>query len=259
MFSIVLTSPHSNVAGSIFDKPWVRDLCNQISNELKSQIDWIEVRTSSSADDSRDTKMLDYACGNGVVSRVGRRSEVNNQIPYEADHSKRQALAPFVSQVRGMDISPGMINQYNKLARAEGFTENQMSGVPGNLLDDTDDNAGEEYHDFDLIVMSMALHHVQNPDEMIKRLSERLCKGGVLLIVDWVSNSESGLEELKPPADSPVRHTVSRHGFEEKEVKEAYEKAGMTSWGWRWFSSRSKLPTELGGGEQQLFMARGTK
>jgi SAM-dependent methyltransferase len=152
-----------------------------------------------------------------------------------------------------------MIEQYNKLARAEGFEEDRMSGVLGNLLDDTDSNVGEEYRDFDLIVMSMALHHVQDPDEMVKRLSERLSKGGVLLIVDWVSEAESGLESFRPPGDSPVRHTVSRFGFEEKEVKDAFKKVGLTGWDWRWFSSRSRLPSEFGGGEQQLFMARGTK
>jgi hypothetical protein len=61
----------SNVAATIFDTPWIRDLTTQISNELHEQVDWIGFRRSTPDDTGeRATKMLDYACGNGVVSRV---------------------------------------------------------------------------------------------------------------------------------------------------------------------------------------------
>lgn len=150
-----------------------------------------------------------------------------------------------------MDISPGMVAQYNKLA-----TGDKMHAVAGNLL--SDDNVPEGFANFDLIVMSMALHHVSDPDLMIEKLAERLADSGVLLIVDWVSSAESGCGMPKAPADNPVRHTVSRHGFVEKEVREGFEKAGLGDWGWKWFAERSRLPDELGR-EHQMFMAKGSK
>lgn len=57
----------SSVAATIFEEPWVKELCAQISNELKDHIEWIEVRHT---DDQSGLKMLDYACGNGIASRV---------------------------------------------------------------------------------------------------------------------------------------------------------------------------------------------
>lgn len=156
-----------------------------------------------------------------------------------------------------MDISMNMVTQYNKLANEAGHPETKMHAVVGNLLDDGDD-VPEGFETFDLIVMSMALHHVADPDLMIRRLSERLVEGGVLIVVDWVSHAESGCEPPKPAADSPVRHTVSKHGFTEGEVEAGFRGAGLEGWGWRWFAERSTLPAEFGG-EHQLFLARGRK
>lgn len=170
--------------------------------------------------------------------------------------TKKQALIPFVSTIRGMDISANMVTQYNKLASENKHPETKMHAVVGNLLDDVD--VPEGFETFDLIVMSMALHHVADPDLMIRKLSQRLVEGGVLVIVDWVSHAESGCEPPKPLADSPVKHTVSKHGFTEGEVKAGFEEAGLEGWGWRWFAERSKLPAEFGG-EHQLFLARGRK
>lgn len=155
-----------------------------------------------------------------------------------------------------------MVNQYNIYAEKEGYSKKQMNAIHGNLLDGNAPSSPElntpEYFKFDLIIMSMALHHVDDPDTMIQKLSERLADGGVLLIVDFVSAVESNCKPLNPPDDSFVRQTISRHGFEEKEIKAAFENAGIKSWGWRWFSSQSKMP-ERHGGKKQLFMARGSK
>lgn len=56
----------SNAPPALFRWPWIIELCNQISKELRSNIDWIGIRPPS----SRPTKLLDYACGDGVASRV---------------------------------------------------------------------------------------------------------------------------------------------------------------------------------------------
>ncbi|VUC34041.1 unnamed protein product [Clonostachys rosea] len=227
------------VASNIFSEPWIRELTNQVANELQEQVAWIKGASSSLNTADKETRMLDYACGDGMVSR---------------------ALANYISRARGIDISSGMVNQYNTRARSEGYSEDKMHAVHGDLItaDTTASNdilSTPEYDDFDLTVMSLALHHVENPAQMVSKLADRLSDGGVLLIIDWVSPSESGCQPLLPPPDSEVQHTVSRMGFEEKEVRGYFEQAGLDSIGWRWFSEKSKLPQELGG-QAQLFMAR---
>ncbi|RKL21204.1 hypothetical protein BFJ68_g2473 [Fusarium oxysporum] len=184
--------------------------------------------------------MLDYACGNGVASR---------------------ALAPYVSTIRGIDISSKMVEQYNMLAELCGFSTDKMRAIHGDLMNPEASPSPElstpEFNDFDLIAMCMALHHVQDYAAMIQKLSEKLRPGGVLLIIDLVASSESGCPEATM-AKELSNHTMSKMGFTEMEVKTAFEKAGLEGWSWRWCSERSQVPEEIGG-EQQGFFARGCK
>ncbi|QGI78663.1 hypothetical protein CEK25_005392 [Fusarium fujikuroi] len=224
----------SQVAADVFKHPWIQRLCSQISDELQQNLGWIGV-----PDKPGQFKMLDYACGNGVASR---------------------ALAPYVSVVRGIDISSKMVEQYNMLAEAAGFSSDKMRAIHGDLMDPEASPSPEldtpEFNDFDLIVMCMALHHVQDYTAMIQKLSEKLRSGGVLLIIDLVASSESGCPEA-PLSKELSNHTMSKMGFTEVEVKTAFEKAGLEGWSWRWCSERSQVPEEIGG-EQQGFFARGS-
>lgn len=155
-----------------------------------------------------------------------------------------------------MDISTGMVAQYNKVAREANYTEDKMHAVAGNLLAD---DAPAEYGDFDLVVISLALHHVADPVEMIRKLSERLAEGGVLIVVDFFSGPEGEPEQpMAIATDNPVRHTVIKSGFREMELKESFEKAGLGAWGWRLFREGSMIPEEFGG-DRQLFLAKGSK
>ncbi|KAF4945310.1 hypothetical protein FGADI_12050 [Fusarium gaditjirri] len=221
------------VAAEVFKHPWIQRLCTQISDELRQNLDWVGI-----PEKHNEFKMLDYACGNGVASR---------------------ALAPYVSIVRGIDISSKMVDQYNMLAEAAGFSPGRMRAVHGDFMDPEASPSPElntpEFNDLDLIVMCMALHHVQDYAAMIQRLSQKLRPGGVLLIIDLVASSESGCLEA-PMAKELSNHTMSKMGFTEMEVKDAFEKAGLEGWSWRWCSERSKVPEEIGG-EQQGFFARG--
>ncbi|KAI3575619.1 S-adenosyl-L-methionine-dependent methyltransferase [Fusarium oxysporum f. sp. albedinis] len=221
------------VAAEVFKHPWIQRLCNQISDELREQIDWIGI-----PERPEGNKMLDYACGNGVASR---------------------ALAPYVSTVRGIDISSKMVEQYNMLAELSGFSTDKMRAIHGDLMNPEASPSPElstpEFNDFDLIAMCMALHHVQDYAAMIQKLSEKLRPGGVLLIIDLVASSESGCPEAIM-AKELSNHTMSKMGFTEMEVKTAFEKAGLEGWSWRWCSERSQVPEEIGG-EQQGFFARG--
>ncbi|KAK2677096.1 hypothetical protein RAB80_005836 [Fusarium oxysporum f. sp. vasinfectum] len=185
---------YNNAPPALFRWPWIIELCNQISKELRSNIDWIGIRPPS----SRPTKLLDYACGDGVASR---------------------ALAPFMSTVRGMDIASGMVEQYNKMALKAGYTSIKMRAIQGDLIDPELTPSPETntpgFFDFDVVVMCMALHHIEDPDNMILQLSKRLRPGGILLIIDWVASSAGSSAQT----GNRTLGAISRMGFQEDEVK----------------------------------------
>ncbi|KAF5571274.1 hypothetical protein FPHYL_586 [Fusarium phyllophilum] len=191
---------------------------------------WIGIKPPS----SRPTKLLDYACGDGVASR---------------------ALAPFMSTVRGMDIASGMVEQYNKMALKAGYTSTKMRAIQADLIDPELTPSPEidtpGFFDFDVVVMCMSLHHIEDPDNMILQLSKRLRPGGILLIIDWVASSADSSAQ----AGNRTLGAISRMGFHENEVKSSYDNAGLEDWAWKLTSAPSQVPREIGG-EQQLFLAR---
>jgi SAM-dependent methyltransferase len=163
-----------------------------------------------------------------------------------------QALAPFASVLRGVDISGGMVEQYNETARQLGLSPEQMRGVQGNLLELEKDGPlaaadDPEFTGFHVAVVSMALHHVADPPALIKKLVERLAPGGSLVIVDWVTPEG-------PSPDHPAAHTVTRHGFNEKEMEEMFADAGLSDCSFKLHPQRSRMPW---GEAQQVFYARG--
>jgi SAM-dependent methyltransferase len=101
-----------------------------------------------------------------------------------------KALAPCVTQCVGIDLTEGMVNEYNTSARNQGIPETEMHAVQGNLLNPEDPNpatlAGEEFFGFDIAVVGLGFHHFDDPALATRRLAERLTRGGVLMIVDFV-------------------------------------------------------------------------
>ncbi|KAI7765861.1 hypothetical protein LZL87_000974 [Fusarium oxysporum] len=193
---------YSNAPPALFRWPWIIELCNQISKELRSNIDWIGITPPS----SRPTKLLDYACGDGVASR---------------------ALAPFMSTVRGMDIASGMVEQYNKMALKAGYTSIKMRAIQGDLIDPELTPSPEintpGFFDFDV-------------------LSKRLRPGGILLIIDWVASSAGSSAQT----GNRTLGAISRMGFQENELKSSYDRAGLEDWSWKLTSAPSQVLREIG-------------
>ncbi|KAL4933967.1 class I SAM-dependent methyltransferase [Aspergillus undulatus] len=162
--------------------------------------------------------MLEYACGPGHISL---------------------ALAPFVSRVIGIDIADGMIEEFNKNVHEAGCSDT-VFGIRANLLSESTsaEVAGSEYFDFDLVVVSMALHHFEHPEQAVKRLGERLKKGGVMMLMDLVPEEHHGHDGHHDRHDhglgslsqmSEIAGTISKHGFSLEEMKTMYEDAGVAS------------------------------
>ncbi|KAF4995186.1 hypothetical protein FGRMN_5324 [Fusarium graminum] len=155
-----------------------------------------------------------------------------------------------------------MAEQYNNMALKAGYPPAKMRAMQGDLIDPESTPSDEldtpAFFNFDLVAMCMALHHIEDHEDMILQLSKRLRPGGILLIVDWVSQAENSNLQSGIGAMSISNRNSKRMGFEEEDIKTGYEKAGLEDISWKWASAPSQVPREVGG-KQQLFLARGMK
>ncbi|PBP22372.1 ubiquitin carboxyl-terminal hydrolase 14 [Diplocarpon rosae] len=176
-------------------------------------VDWVEESAGDEDEKSppalhKAVRLLDYACGTGLVSR---------------------ALAPYITQSIGVDLTEGMVNEYNTSARNQGISESEMYAVQGNLINAAIPNppelAGEEFFGFDIAAVGLGFHHFDDPALAAKRLAERLKKGGVLMIVDFLPHSHvpSGSGDHSHKA----AHTVTHNGFAEVDVQKIFAQAGV--------------------------------
>ncbi len=150
--------------------PWRVKMTQQIAQGLQERKDWIGVRFAQSDDMQfgRETRMLDYACGTGSVTK---------------------AIGSWVTHIRGIDISENMVKLFNDTARASGLGEDRVKAVVGDLIGEEVPSHfdGEEWQNFDIAVVGLGFHHFENPVRAVQRLTERLKSGtGVLLIIDFL-------------------------------------------------------------------------
>jgi SAM-dependent methyltransferase len=136
-----------------------------------------------------------------------------------------KALASKVTQCIGMDLSQGMVNEYNTLVSNQGIPPSEMHAVVGNLLDPSDPSppslAGDEFFNFDIAAVGLGFHHFSDPTFAATQLVKRLKKGGVLLIIDFLPHAPLPKDEGQTAA-----HTVAHAGFSEEDVKTMFETAG---------------------------------
>ncbi|KAH6710918.1 S-adenosyl-L-methionine-dependent methyltransferase [Leptodontidium sp. MPI-SDFR-AT-0119] len=206
---------HWNEAASTYNSKFAKTI-QQIIDEIQKYHEWIGVdwaedsdseTEDSSASPKKTVRLLDYACGTGLVSR---------------------ALAPYVTQSIGVDLTEGMVKEYNTSARNQGIPETEMVAVQGNLIDANKPNppelAEKQFYNFDIAAVGLGFHHFDDPGLAAKRLAERLKKGGVLFIVDFLPHQHF-------PTDGEHGHkaakTVTHMGFSQEEVKKMFEDAGV--------------------------------
>ena len=145
------------------------------------------------AQPTKDTDVLDYGCGTGLVSLF---------------------LLPHVKSVTGADNSPGMLEVLQGKIAAGGVQ--RMKVV---RLDLEQDSVPEDrYH---LIVTSMTMHHVADTERVIRAFHGMIHPGGKLCIADL--DTEPGVFHA-PEAAGSVHH----HGFDRKWLTDQLAKAGFT-------------------------------
>ncbi|KAK3996290.1 S-adenosyl-L-methionine-dependent methyltransferase [Cladorrhinum sp. PSN332] len=221
---------------------------DHIIEEVRARLDfigadWVDEGESDEETDGKESKpksqvrLLDYACGTGVLSR---------------------ALAPYTTQCVGIDLSDGMVAAYNARAENQGLSPSEMRAYQGNLCDPADAEpaafAKPDFSNFDVAAIGLGLHHFDNPGLAVQRVAARLRKGGVLLVLEFLTHG-------KAQGDHPAIATVTHHGFSESEMKKLYEDAGVG----KDFALQEVSVVFNRGGEYQpewkrnIFIARGSK
>ncbi|KAJ5707703.1 S-adenosyl-L-methionine-dependent methyltransferase [Penicillium malachiteum] len=175
--------------------------------------EWISDQWTDTVDPNQEVRMLEYACGPGIISMT---------------------LAPFFTQVIGMDVSQSMIKEFNDNAATLGLSD-KVTGHECDLLADTPppDFAGPPYMDLDMVIVSMALHHFEHPLLALQRLGERVKQGGTCFIIDLIPQShhshDYGHGHAHKTDFGEAAHTVKTHGFSEETMQKLFEDAGFNS------------------------------
>lgn len=118
-------------------------------------------------------------------------------------------VAPFVSKITAVDISQSMLDQL--IAKQE-----LKDKVQALCQDITHKPTGEKY---DLIMSAMAMHHVEDTDNMVKQFAAHLKSGGKIALADL--DKEDG--SFHPPGIEGVYHS----GFERSQFQAKLEKHGF--------------------------------
>lgn len=118
-------------------------------------------------------------------------------------------VAPYVNRITAVDISQAMLDQL--IAKQE-----LKDKVQALCQDITSEPTGIEY---DLIMSAMAMHHVEDTDNMIKQFSAHLKPGAKIALADL--DKEDG--SFHPKEVEGVYH----NGFERSELRAMLEKHGF--------------------------------
>lgn len=184
--------------------------------------------------DENKTRVLDFACGTGLIS-------IN--------------LAPYVKQVVGVDIADEMLKIFNHKIYNQGISKEEMGGFNINIFEEKDIKKHENevpggLDGFDAAVASLAYHHIDDIDLASRSLFARLRSGGRVYIVDLSKGKElvSGegkyqdKDEVVPhrggfTADE-MRNTLTQAGFQNIEIIDGF---GVSLWATQEYLDRFRL------------------
>lgn len=139
---------------------------------------------------SADMDVMDYGCGSGLIAMY---------------------LQPHVKSVVGVDSSKGMIEVFQDKIKESG-----VQNVSAQLADLEED--GKVDGKFNMIVSSMAFHHVRRVPVLLKRLYDLLLPGGAIGIADL--DKEDGTFHQDNTG-------VVHFGFDRDEMKKLFQEAGF--------------------------------
>jgi hypothetical protein len=65
---------HSAISDSYESKPWFAKVNQQVTDAFRSRLDWVGIPFANTGDanDAKEVRLLDYACGTGLMTRVSQ-------------------------------------------------------------------------------------------------------------------------------------------------------------------------------------------
>ncbi|ORY12293.1 S-adenosyl-L-methionine-dependent methyltransferase [Clohesyomyces aquaticus] len=199
------------ISDSYDSKPWFAKVNQQVTDFLRSRLDWVGIPLASPESTDQTVRLLDYACGPGLMSKV---------------------YGPYVTVTRGIDVSSKMVSTYNDRARAAGFPEEKIVAVQGDIFvkdgPTSPELAKPEFYNFDLAIVGFGFHHFEDVVHASRCLKERLRPGGVLLISDFLEGGDlMAHEDGNPIAGSEGDHVGHiHHGHHEENHVEGHDHHG---------------------------------
>lgn len=157
--------------------------------------------------DEGSTTILDFACGTGHVSRE---------------------LAADAKRITGVDISQGMVDQFNLRVANQGIDAEEMQAICVDLL--ASNNSSNDlfvFQDglFDVIVCCLGYHHFLDVDAVTRMLVGYLKPGGKLFVGDFEALE---IQQSVPPSPRFNLDFVPHlDGFTQGDIQGVLERAGL--------------------------------
>ncbi|KAA8618403.1 methyltransferase-like protein [Pyrenophora tritici-repentis] len=208
------------ISSSYDSKPWFAKVNNQVADFLRAELSWIGipfVNMGSSNEATGEVRLLDYACGTGLMTRV---------------------FAPYVTSTVAIDISSKMISEYTSRA-ASSPSPSSITATTGNLFDKTNPSPPElsspQYFNFDIATVGFGFHHFEDVVYAASQLKQRLRPGDADANVTHDTDDTSAAFHKKMSASivvpnftvEGVRKFFTEAGFVDVDVVTNKEKSYM--------------------------------
>ncbi|KAI9804918.1 MAG: hypothetical protein M1833_006221 [Piccolia ochrophora] len=223
------------IATTCENQGW-QHVMDRIREETRKHKAWLGVNFVNEGEEGegkRVVKVLDYACGPGTMAAT---------------------IEPWATEVRGVDVAPKMVEQFNARAKCRRDADPEMFAVVGDISPAEGPSAsiaGEDYHGFDLAVVGVALHHMHDSKLVLRRLAERVKVGtGVVFIVDVVPHAHH---------HTSAEHTVAHHGFSKEQMVDLMKGAGCRDVKYKVVCTSEVSGKEGKAMEMTVFFCRGTR
>ncbi|OBZ75916.1 hypothetical protein A0H81_04916, partial [Grifola frondosa] len=190
------------------------------------------------------TTLMDYACGTGTSPSPPQPSPATVLTPTGLISRE---LCPYVKSIVGVDISQGMVDQFNLRVANQGLAPEEMRAECVTLTASAHELGGAR---FDVIVCAAAYHHFASVEETTRVLAGYLKPGGVLLVSDVLSDAEGSV--IFP---AHTHHVIAhKHGLSEADMRRTFEGAGLTD-----FELAELFECKIFGKDITVFLAKGVK